>query len=163
MKEAVKTANQIYQSTQQEIAAIDTSRPTCEIEKALIWKRACSRLVGDEDAANAITEQLEQIQSYDKFDWLFITGDCLLDESILLSERFAMLDILKEKHGITAEDLIDLGLYTEETRFHPFFFGLFKEDVAGNYAALLELSYHLTRQETTVWEMSLEEQRMRSE
>ena len=35
--------------------------------------------------------------------------------------------------------------------------------MAGNYAALLELSYHLTRQETTVWEMSLEEQRMRSQ
>ena len=35
--------------------------------------------------------------------------------------------------------------------------------MAGNYAALLELSYHLTRQDTTVWEMSLEEQRMRSQ
>ena len=35
--------------------------------------------------------------------------------------------------------------------------------MAGNYAALLELSYHLTRQDTTVWEMSMEEQRMRSQ
>ena len=35
--------------------------------------------------------------------------------------------------------------------------------MAGNYAALLELSYCLTRQETTVWEMSLEEQRIRSQ
>ena len=35
--------------------------------------------------------------------------------------------------------------------------------MAGNYAAVFELSYCLTHQETTVWEMSLEEQRMRSQ
>ena len=92
-----------------------------------------------------------------------MAGDCLIDESISLSDRFAMLDILKEKQNITAEDLIDLGLYTEETRYRPFFFELLKEDVASNFAALLGLSYRVTQHGTTVWELSLEEQRHRSQ
>ena len=86
-----------------------------------------------------------------------------MDEDVSLSDRFAMLDILKEKQEITAEDLIALGLYTEGNRYHPFFLGLLKEDVAGNYAALLELSYRLTRTDTTLWEMSLQEQQMRAQ
>ena len=160
---AVKKASQIYLAAKQEIAAIDSSRPTCEIEKKLIWERACSKFMGDDDSVNTITQQLEKIQSYDKHDWLFLTGDFLMDEDVSLSDRFAMLDILKEKQEITAEDLIDLGLYTEGNRYHPFFLGLLKEDVAGNYAALLELSYRLTRTDTTLWEMSLQEQQMRAQ
>ena len=159
----MKKASQIYLAAKQEIAAIDSSRPTCEIEKNLIWERACSKFMGDDDSVNTITQQLEKIQSYDKHDWLFLTGDFLMDEDVSLSDRFAMLDILKEKQEITAEDLIDLGLYTEGNRYHPFFLGLLKEDVAGNYAALLELSYRLTRTDTTLWEMSLQEQQMRSQ
>ena len=54
-------------------------------------------------------------------------------------------------------------LREKKSRYHPYSFGLFKEDVAGNYAAVFDLSYCLTRQDTTVWEMSLEEQRMRSQ
>ena len=90
-----------------------------------------------------------------------MTGDCLLDDSFTLGERFAILDVLKEKQYITAEDLMQIGVFTEETRYHPFFFGLFKEDVAGNAAALLELSYRLTRNGTTIQEMSIQEQQMR--
>ncbi len=86
VSDAVKKAAQAYQAAQQEIAAIDTSRPTYGIEVQLIWKRACSKHIGDEDAANEITQQLERIQNYDKSDWLFLAGDCLLDESISLSE-----------------------------------------------------------------------------
>ena len=86
VSDAVKKAAQAYQAAQQEIAAIDTSRPTYEIEVQLIWKRACSKHIRDEDAANEITQQLERIQNYDKADWLFLAGDCLLDESISLSE-----------------------------------------------------------------------------
>ena len=160
---AVKKASQIYLAAKQEIAAIDSSRPTYEIEKKLIWERACSKFMGDDDSVNTITQQLEKIQSYDKHDWLFLTGDFLMDEGVSLSDRFAMLDILKEKQEITAEDLIALGLYTEGNRYHPFFLGLLKEDVAGNYAALLELSYRLTRTDTTLWEMSLQEQQMRAQ
>ena len=160
---AVEKASQIYLAAKQEIASIDSSRPTCEIEKKLIWERACSNFIGDDDSVNTITQQLEKIQSYDKHDWLFLTGDFLMDEDVSLSDRFAMLDILKEKQEITAEDLIALGLYTEENRYHPFFLGLLKEDVAGNYAALLELSYRLTRTDTTLWEMSLQEQQMRAQ
>ena len=33
--------------------------------------------------------------------------------------RFAILDILKEKQDITAEDLVRLGMFTEETRYLP--------------------------------------------
>jgi len=161
--EAVTKTVQAYQAAQQEIASIDPSRPTCEIEKQLIWQRACSIAVGDEDTANEITKRLEKVRGYDKRDWLFLAGDCLIDESISLSDRFAMLDILKEKQNITAEDLIDLGLYTEETRYRPFFFELLKEDVASNFAALLGLSYRVTQHGTTVWELSLEEQRHRSQ
>ena len=159
----MKKASQIYLAAKQEIAAIDSSRPTYEIEKKLIWERACSKFMGDDDSVNTITQQLEKIQSYDKHDWLFLTGDFLMDEDVSLSDRFAMLDILKEKQEITAEDLIALGLYTEGNRYHPFFLGLLKEDVAGNYAALLELSYRLTRTDTTLWEMSLQEQQMRAQ
>ena len=90
-----------------------------------------------------------------------MTGDCLLDDSFSLEARFEILNILKEKQYITAEDLMQIGVFTEETRYHPFFFGLFKEDVAGNAAALLELSYRLTRNGTTIQEMSIQEQQMR--
>lgn len=44
--------------------------------------------------------------------------------------RFAILDILKEKQDITAEDLVQLGMFTEETRYHSYLFGLIREDVA---------------------------------
>ena len=90
--EVVKNAVLAYQAAQQEIASIDPSRPTCEIEKQLIWQRACSIAVGDEDTANEITKRLEKVQGYDKSDWLFLAGDCLMDDSIPLSSRFAMLD-----------------------------------------------------------------------
>ena len=57
-----------------------------KLKYSLFGKRACSKHIGDEDAANEITQQLERIQNYDKADWLFLAGDCLLDESISLSE-----------------------------------------------------------------------------
>ena len=161
IEKAVSKVRQTCEAVQKELATIDPSRPTCAIEKQLVWNRACSKAVGDEKTANDITKQLERIQSYDKNDWLFMTGDCLLDDSFTLSERFAILDVLKKKQDITAEDLIQIGIFTEETRYHPFFFGLFKEDVAGNAAALLELSYRLTRYGTTIQEMSIQEQQMR--
>lgn len=69
---------------------------------------------------NEITRQLERIQSYTSADWQFITSDELSDFSE--AERFAILDILKAKRDITAEDLIAIGVYTEEMRYHPFFF-----------------------------------------
>lgn len=48
--------------------------------------------------------------------------------------RFAILDILKEKQDITAEDLVRLGMFTEETRYHSYLFGLIREDVANQAA-----------------------------
>lgn len=77
--------------------------------------------------------------------------------------RFAILDILKEKQDITAEDLVRLGMFTEETRYHSYLFGLIRENVANQAAGLLELSYRLSRMGTTIAQASVMEQIMRAE
>lgn len=65
--------------------------------------------------------------------------------------------------NITAEDLIGLGFFTEETRYASLLFGLLKQDIAAESASLLELSYRLTRYETTILEREQDAQRMRSQ
>jgi len=154
---------QVYRTMAQELKAVDPTQPTCGLEKALIHQKACAALAGDDKTAMELATTIERIKSYDKNDWLFLTGDMLFDEEITLDTRFAILNILKTKNAITAEDLVELGLYTEETRYHRFFFGLFREDIANEYAGLLELSYRSTRFGLTVWELSLEEQQMRAQ
>ena len=134
LEKAIRTM-QIYKSAKEEIASIDPDRPTAGIERQLIWKRACSLVSGDDVAVNEITDQLKTVQSYDKVDWLFLTGDRIFDDSISDEERFSILNVLKEKGTITAEDMIELGLYTEDTRYNYYFFGIIREDVAGNFAA----------------------------
>ena len=153
----------MYREAQEEIDTIDNSRPTAQLERELIWQRTCAAYLGRQDEAEELTRQLKRMQSYDQYDWLFLTGNTLFDESVSPAMRFAILDILKEKQDITAEDLVRLGMFTEETRYHSYLFGLIRENVANQAAGLLELSYRLSRMGTTIAQASVMEQIMRAE
>ena len=128
-------------------------------ERKRIIREAC--MSPEELEAQEYIDQLSQLRGYTQNDWLFLTGDAIADD-ISLESRFAVLDHLKKNEDISAEDLINFGIFTEETRYVLAFFGLFREDVASEMAALLELSYRVTRQGTTVYELSLEEQQQRN-
>ena len=147
---------------QRELYGVDLSSPTATHQQQLILMKAFSAACGFTDRAQKYDAQLAKIQTYNKNDWLFLTGDLFGDGDYSPEISFAILDILKKNQGITAQDLIAMGLYSDGTRYNQFFFGFMKEDVAGNHAALLELSYRVTQQGETVYGLSLQEQQKRN-
>ena len=144
---------QAYSKAQSQLAT--ASDPE---ERKRIIREAC--MSPQELEAQEYIDQLSQ--RYTQNEWKFLIENDYINKNMSVESRFAILDHLKKGQGITAEDLIRLGIFTEETRYVPGFLG-FRDDVASNTAALLELSYHTTTQfGTTIYELSIQEQQQRN-